>query len=202
MNARSIGEAAILLFAALSIVYPATISHLSAAPVDQVFAASYGASGSSEATTGSMQAGSRVLQLTDARDFAEGQGIAIWGAGPAFSAGPVTGATAQQHGTTGTTTYSYQVAPIDDAGGIGVPVTVSVTNANAVLTTANNIMISVTFGSGEAGFVVWKYSNGGPYTYDGASSENTSDGRRLDGQLAARLHPRYRHRPRRRPTGW
>ncbi|HTI83826.1 MAG TPA: hypothetical protein VL614_25525 [Acetobacteraceae bacterium] len=169
----SAGQIAVFLCALLSVVYLATNGPLSAAPVDQVFAASYGASGSSQATTGSVQAGSRVVQLTDALDFVEGQGIAIWGAGPAFSAGPITGATAQQQGTTGTTTYSYQIAPIDDAGGIGDPVTVSVTNGNAVLTTANNIMISVTYGSGDAGFVVWKSSNGGPYTYDGASSETT-----------------------------
>ena len=149
-----------------------TLAHSSAAePVNQVFATSYGASGSAQSTDGTIAVNSNKLHLTSAIDFANGQGIAIWGAGPAFSAGPLTNVTATQQGTTGTTTYSYQVAPVDQAGGIGVPVAVSVTNGNATLSTANNVVLSVTYGAGDAGFVVWKSTNGGPFTYDGASSE-------------------------------
>ncbi len=149
-----------------------TLAHpSSAAPISQVFATSYDASGSGQSTTGTITADGRELRLADAIDFADGQGIAVWGAGPTFSAGPVTNVTAKQQGTAGNTTYSYKVAPIDLAGGVGVPIAVSVTNGNATLSTANHIILSVTYGTGDAGFVVWKSTNGGPYSYDGASSE-------------------------------
>lgn len=171
MSSRVAGTATILLFALAAAAFPA-MSPVSAEPVNQVSATSYGASGSNQSTTGTVQAGSRVLHIADAADFADGQGIAIWGAGPAFSAGPLTDVTAIQQGTTGTTTYSYRIAPVDHAGGIGVPVAISITNGNAVLTTANNIRISVTYGNGDAGFVVWKSVNGGPYSYDGAGTDS------------------------------
>src|SRR5579859_5034797 len=163
MSNRIAGTLWISLLATFVMTFPATISAASEVPVNQVLATSYGASGSSQSTTGTVEAGSRILHVADALDFADGQGIAVWGAGPAFSAGPLTGVTATQQGATGSTTYSYQVAPVDYAGGIGVPVTVSVTNGNAILTTADNIQVSVTYGRGDAGFVVWKSVSGSPY---------------------------------------
>lgn len=143
----------------------------SAAPVDQVFATAYGASGSNQSTTGSMTASRTTLDVASELDFRDGDGVAVWGAGPAFSAGPLTGVAAKQQGVVGKTTYSYKIAPIDHAGGIDVPVVVSVANGNATLSTANNITINVTYGAGDAGFVVWKSTNGGAYCYDGASTE-------------------------------
>lgn len=171
MSNRIAGTLSISLLATFVMTFPATISAASEVPVNQVLATSYGASGSNQSTTGTVEAGGRILHVADALDFADGQGIAVWGAGRAFSAGPLTGVTATQQGTTGTTTYSYQIAPVDYAGGIGVPVTISVTNGNAVLTSANNIQISVAYGRGDAGFVVWKSVGGSPYSYDGASTD-------------------------------
>jgi hypothetical protein len=143
----------------------------SAAPPGQVFATSYGASGSDQSLVGAIAADSHELRLADAIDFADGQGIVVWGAGSGFTAGPLTNVIAKQQGAAGKTTYSYKVAPIDRAGGVGVPVAVSVTDGNATLSTANFVMLSVTYGSGDAGFVVWKSIDRGPYSYDGASSE-------------------------------
>jgi hypothetical protein len=143
----------------------------SAASVDQVFATAYDASGSNRSTTGSMTAARATLDVASESDFRNGEGIAVWGAGPAFSAGPLTSVTAKQQGVAGKTTYSYKIAPIDHAGGIGVPVVVSVADGNATLSTANNITINAAYGTGDAGYVVWKSTNGGAYSYDGASAD-------------------------------
>src|SRR5579863_9856763 len=138
MSGRSESKATKRWFGIIAVACIAMAHPSSAAPVDQVFATAYGASGSNQSTTGSMTASHTTLDVASESDFRDGEGIAVWGAGPAFSAGPLTGVTAKQQGVTGNTTYSYQIAPIDRAGGIGVPVVVAVSNGNAALSTANN----------------------------------------------------------------
>jgi len=61
-------------------------------PVYDVMA--YGASASNQTTTGSITAGTATLTLAAAKDFVNGQGIAVYGAGPLSSLAAPTGVTA------------------------------------------------------------------------------------------------------------
>ena len=122
------------------------------------------ASGSSRQTVGSMSAGSAALTLDSALDFANGQGVLVVGAGATFSASAPT-ATASVVGAAGSTTYTYKIASVDAAGGVGAPVTTSVSNGAATLSAANRVAIAITPGSGAAAYVIWKQTNGGSWFY-------------------------------------
>jgi hypothetical protein len=108
-------------------------------------AVDYGASGSTTSTTGTISGSSSSLSLASAIDFKNGQGIRINGAGATFSTNPPTGLSVTQHGTTGSTSYQYQVASLDAHGGVGAAVTaVSISNGNATLSSTNFITVSWT----------------------------------------------------------
>jgi len=122
----------------------------------------FGASGSSQSTTGSISAGSNVLTLTNAIDFQGGQGISIANAGPLPTISAPGAPTVTATGTTGTTTWAYAVAALDGKGGetAASPVT-TITNGNATLSSTNYNAISWTAVSGAAGYAVYRTTAGG-----------------------------------------
>jgi hypothetical protein len=127
----------------------------------------YGVSGSSSTTTGTISASSTSLSLASAIDFANGQGIAIWGAGATLTAAQPSGASIVQNGATGATNYAYKISSLDASGGIGLPITATIANGNATLNLVNNVTITFTPGSGAVAEAVWKSTNSGAYVFVG-----------------------------------
>lgn len=133
----------------------------------------FGASGSAQTTTGTIAASTVTLTLSSALDFVNGEGVMIPGAGATFSAGAPS-ATASVVGTPGSATVYYEVASLDGAGGVGLPVQTHVTTGVATLTAQNYIQIAITAGSGATAYAVWKgSSSGGPWTYIGSGQAAT-----------------------------
>ena len=95
---------------------------------------SYGASGSQRTTTGSINSGSTTLTLATAQDFANGQGVLAYHAGPAPTVTTPGGCAVAAQGVTGSTTYAYRVFAIDSNGGSGAACAqVQTTSGNATL---------------------------------------------------------------------
>jgi hypothetical protein len=134
----------------------------------QSFVGDYGASGSNETTAGAIASGSALLSLAAAQDFANRQGVLVPGAGANLAAAQPS-ATAMVAGTPGSTTVYYDVASLDGAGGVGVPVQTSVATGPATLTAQNYNWLAITPGSGATAYAVWKGSSAtGPWTYIGS----------------------------------
>jgi hypothetical protein len=95
--------------------------------------------------------GSPNVTLYSAGDFANGQGIRLDGCGATFGLGAPTGLSITPTGTRGSTTYTYTIAPIDAAGGVGPAIaTVSTTTGNATLSATNYNALAWTAPSGTA----------------------------------------------------
>jgi len=110
-------------------------------------------SGSSLTTAANVSctSGSPNVTLNSAGDFANGQGIRIDRCGATFGLGAPTGLTITPTGTTGSTTYTYTVAPIDTAGGVGPAIAaVSTTTGNATLSATNYNALAWTAPGGTA----------------------------------------------------
>jgi len=123
----------------------------------------FGASGSSSNTTGTIAAGSTILTLATAADFENGQGIAVYHAGPGpYQVGtqtPLASAAAPTvtvQGTTGATTYKYYVLALDDKGGVAAASPAGeVTTGNATLNQAGNYnLIEWAAVTGAAGYAI------------------------------------------------
>ena len=128
-----------------------------------IYVGDFGASGSSAATTGSINSSSNTLILTSASDFATGQYIRVNGAGATFALNAPTGLTVTATGTPGSTHYQYQVAPLDSDGGVGAAITaVAITNGNATLSSINYNALSWSAPSGTApdAYAVYGRSSG------------------------------------------
>jgi hypothetical protein len=101
------------------------------------------ASGSAQNTTTTCVASSTAITLAAAQDFVNGQGIALEHCGATFSGAAPTAFVVSANseaafgqGPTGSTTYSYQIACVDAAGGVGAALSaVTITNGNATLGT-------------------------------------------------------------------
>ena len=134
----------------------------------------WGMAASAQNTTGSISVSSNTLSLTTAIDFANGQGIRINHAGAAVSLGSPTSCSATAAGTTGSTTYDYEVAPVDAAGGVGAATaSFSVTNGNATLSVLNYVAVACTAPSGTpAGYAVYR-NNGSAYVLVGVINNAT-----------------------------
>jgi hypothetical protein len=113
------------------------------------------ASGSVLATTGTISASSTTLTLASAGDFKNGQGIMIAGVGAAFATNQPTSATVSPQGTTGSTTYEYQIASVDSAGGIGVAI-------GGFITTSGNATLSCTGSANNYNLLSWSAPSSGP----------------------------------------
>ena len=127
------------------------------------------ASGSAQNTTTTCVASNTAITLAAARDFVNGQGISLEHCGATFSgAAPtafVVSATSEAslgQGPAGSTTYSYQIACVDAAGGVGAALSaVTITNGNATLGTvtqsARTIAYNaVTWTSTCPGVAIWR----------------------------------------------
>jgi hypothetical protein len=132
----------------------------------------YGASGSSQQTTGTIIAGSKTLALASAIDFVNGQGVLVFGAGPAPTVGAPAPISINAIHATGATTYAYKFASRDNAGGMTAATgAASISNGYATLGfylpdlggIAMN-QLQWTNGSGSPlGTVIWRSINGGAY---------------------------------------
>ena len=131
-------------------------------------------SASNQSTTGNLPASSPLLTLASAKDFANNQGIRINHAGAAFGLNQPTSCTATPGGTPGTTTYQYEIAAIDAAGGVGAATaTFQTSTGNATLSVLNYISIACAAPSGTApaGYAVYRYT-GSAYTLVGFISNS------------------------------
>jgi hypothetical protein len=126
----------------------------------------YGASGSSQSTTGNCTRGSTTVPLSGsgAIDFVNGQGVAIpfCGASPTVTK-PSTIRVVPQ-GTTGSTTYSYSVATFDAGGGNSGYGTLSASTAtgNATLSGTNYNAIYFSPAAGARAYALIGRANGSP----------------------------------------
>lgn len=70
------------------------------------------------------------------------------------------------HGTTGSTTWNYKVAPIDNKGGVGIAVgPITITNGNASLTPSNYNWIGYQYTTGARMFAIYRDDGaGGAYS--------------------------------------
>lgn len=78
----------------------------------------FNASGSTQTTTGTISAGSNVLTLNSAIDFADNQGISIHHAGAIPSISSPAAPSVTVSGVTGSTTYAYKIAAVNKNGGL------------------------------------------------------------------------------------
>jgi hypothetical protein len=95
------------------------------------------------ATTCSTTSSSASVTCASAIDFANGQGIVIYGAGPVASLSTPTGVAVTPQGIlNGTTTYSYQVISEDYNGGLTASSAAGSTTTGAATLGLNNVTIS------------------------------------------------------------
>lgn len=137
------------------------------------------ASGSNENTTANCVASSTTVALTAAEDFANGQGISLEHCGATFTGATPTGLTVVPNTgivstPTNTTTYSYRIACLDAAGGVGAAIAATtITNGDATL---GRIVIAdryaafntVSWTTSCAGVALWKSISGGAFHLVGA----------------------------------
>jgi hypothetical protein len=130
----------------------------------------YNASGSAQTTTGTINAATNLLTLSNAIDFADNQGILVFGAGPAPTVGVPTPIHFAAVNATGSTTYSYALASVDNQGGISASASAAF-NGYAALGTylAGTLNVAVnqltwTNGTGSPlATAIWRSTNGGAY---------------------------------------
>lgn len=133
----------------------------------------YGASGSGQATTGTISISSTTLTLASAIDFVNGQGIFVQSAGPATSVGsPTLTAVAPVNTTGGATTYAYKIASKSNNGGVkAATAATTITNGHATLGTYQSgitgiAMNQLTWSNGSGSplcAIVWRSKSGGAY---------------------------------------
>lgn len=112
---------------------------------DGISVTDFGASGSTQSTTGTISSGTSTLTLTSAIDFANGQGIRVNHAGTTFATNSPTSPSVTNVGTAGSTTYTYTIASVDFAGGIGAAIAnFTTTTGNATLNATNYNSLSWT----------------------------------------------------------
>ena len=125
-----------------------------------VYVKDYGASGSNAVTTGSIVSGQTTLSLTSPQDFANGQGLTVYGAGPAFTASPVSSIVSTLNGNTGGTTRVYAFSSVDALGGVGAAVKFTVYNVPSLISAVNSVSFTLVQGGGSFGYAVWRSDDG------------------------------------------
>ena len=116
-------------------------------------------SGSAQNTTGTIAGTSTALTLAAAKDFVNNEGIRVNHAGASFTLNAPTGGAVTPEGTTGSTTWSYKLASLDCAGGVGAATgAFSTTTGNATLTFAHYNYVSWTNATGTApcGYAIYR----------------------------------------------
>lgn len=123
---------------------------------DAINVKAFGASGSTQTTTGDITAGSAELTLASAIDFENGQGITVNHAGAACTLATPGAPTVTPTGTAGTTEYQYQIVALDDNGGCTAASAAGVTTTgNATLDATNYNALSWTAVSGATAYAVY-----------------------------------------------
>ena len=139
--------------------YPGGSGQSGAVPIQALSGANV--SGSANTTTGTISGGSATLLLASASDFISGQGIRVNHAGAGFVPSAPSGLSVTPTGTTGATTYQYQIASIDASGGVGAAITaVSTSTGNATLTAANYNALSWSPGASASGYAIYGNKSG------------------------------------------
>ncbi len=134
------------------------------------------ASGSAQSTTGTASASSTALTLALAKDFANGQGIRINGAGPATTVGiPTSLVVTPTCVTTCVTTWQYKVVSLDAAGGVGTATALSQTTVGGAALTAsvfNALTWTAPAGTVPSAYAVYR-NIAGTYTLIGVVANNS-----------------------------
>ena len=149
-------------------------------------AKAFNASGSATQTTASTTASSNSITVASGIDLQQGQGVRILGAGPAFTAGPVSAISSTIVGSSGSNTIVYNISSIDYAGGIGAAVSYTVFNTPASViangttyfnNTGNYVRLSLSQGSGSSGYVIYRGVNGATPSLYSVGTGNTWEDR-------------------------
>lgn len=143
-------------------------------PSREINVKDFGAAGTDQQTTGSITTGTNTLTVAAAQDFKVGQGIRVFGAGATLGIPNATGVSVVQSGTTGATTYTYAISMMACNGGIGAPVTASLANGNATLSSVNFITVNYTPGAGWCAAAIWRQIGAGAYVFAGVSTAASS----------------------------
>jgi hypothetical protein len=122
---------------------------------------SYGASGSSMTTSGSILANSNKLTASSALDFKNGQGISIMGAGPTPTISAPTRLIVTPVGTGASKSYTYAVAAFDGYGGITAAYTATTTTSNDKLSINSYNALSTNKVANAMGYAWWRISTNG-----------------------------------------
>ena len=139
-----------------------------------VFADIPNLSGSSFVTIETCLSGNSVVSGVSSIDFNDGQGIALEHCGAPFVGAPPTSLVVSAsglngQGPTGSTSYAYKVACVDDNGGVGIATAAAtITNGNAVLGTITQSIRGIAFNRVSwsticPGTAVWRSISGGSY---------------------------------------
>jgi hypothetical protein len=146
-----------------------------------------GASGSAANTTATCAASSASVTLASAQDFVDTQGIALEHCGATFTgAAPTALAVAStgllSQGPAGSTTYAYEIACVDDNGGVGAAVgPVSISNGAATLGAISQTGRTIAFNYVSwtttcPGIAVWRNKAGAGYHLIGVYQSSLDDG--------------------------
>jgi len=146
----------------------------------------FNASGSTQTTTGSITAGSTILNLASAIDFANNQGISIHHAGAVPTITTPAAPTASVTGVTGSTTYAYKVAAVNKNGGVSIASSagsISTGNANLSDTLSDPSALSVTKSGTGSALVTSTYYVG--YTLSNAVGSTTKNSSQISTSVTA-----------------
>ena len=103
----------------------------------------YSVNGTPPSTTGTISSSSTMLTLASAQDFANGQGIVVYQAGPATTlTHPGTPTVTSTNLTGGSTNYSYQVVAEDRSGGLTAASSAGSTSTGVATLGANTVSLT------------------------------------------------------------
>ena len=150
----------VLTPAALPITQPST----AAGPTVNV--KDYGASGSDNTYTCSIDAGSTTLTCTTPTDFQVGQYVAVPTASDPSPLTPVSSVTAAQLGTPGSTPILWALCTADPMGAISGCATSSISNGASTLSTANPVRLTFKRNDVNAALhLIYRKTGSGPWAF-------------------------------------
>jgi hypothetical protein len=182
LNERPVADPTQIIFdGAGAYVFGGDISQYDNAPVRW-----FGASGSTANTLATTTASNPVVTLNSAINFSNGEQIAIEHAGPASTLTTpinltVSATGLNRQGPTGSTTYSYKVAAVDESGSVSAAsAATTITNGNATLGTISSSIRGLAFNKIEwqtaaTGAALWRSKSGGAYQLIGVFGLGQSD---------------------------
>lgn len=182
LNERPVADLAQIIFdGAGTYAFGGDISKYDNAPVRW-----FGASGSTTTTLATTTASNPVVTLNNAINFSNGEQIAIEHAGAASTLTvplnlTVSATGLNRQGPTGSTTYAYKVAAVDETGAISAAsAATTINNGNATLGTISSSIRGLAFNKIEwdtaaTGAALWRSKSGGAYQLIGVFGLGQSD---------------------------